>query len=67
MSNPLADGAVRYPGHRWGCLADDPWNPEVDRTVGDAWERALEHARAVREAASGHHQASSVPGKEGSE
>lgn len=53
MSDRPPGIAARYPSNRWGCLADDPWNPEVDRTVGDAWERALRNARAVREALSG--------------
>lgn len=47
MSGHLPGGAVRYPGHRWGCLVDDPWNPEVDRAVGDAWEKAVEQALAL--------------------
>ena len=61
MSRP-PPSAARYPGHRWGFLANDPWDPEVDRAVGDAWERAVQLARAARGASQRHQAADTERG-----
>jgi hypothetical protein len=34
-----------HPANHWGPFANDPWSPDFDPVVGEAWERA---ARAGR-------------------
>lgn len=51
-----------HPANHWGPFANDPWSPDLDPVVGEAWELAVRAGRTDAERA--QHQASQAVANE---